>query len=131
MPYYLVNLVLNDKKQVSGIKENQNYNIEIVFRQLKNEAEKHYRANNIAFFNCVMISKQSECYKEWIRKKQYKKGMLEDFNTFVRFDLMSSDKNSPVSPDRRKEYDPNKQGWGELVQKQNEAREKEKQEESF
>ena len=118
----MINVTLNDKKQVSGIKENSNYNIEIVFRQFKNEAEKYYRANNIAFFNCVMISKQSEYFRDWIKKRQFKKGMLEDFNTFVQFDLSSDANNIKTSPDRRKEYDINKPNWGENIRKENEAK---------
>lgn len=77
MPYYHIRILLNDGKLIKGVKECENRNIDIVYRQYSMEADKHYRASHIKDFECFMISRQSKIYREWMEKRLIK---IDKFN---------------------------------------------------
>lgn len=52
-----------------GIKEHSSTMIEVVYNHFKNKAYAHYGESYIKGFDCVMISKQSDSYKEWMEKR--------------------------------------------------------------
>ena len=109
MPFYLISIQLYNGKEIKGIKEAVNYNIDIMFRQFSKDAVLYFKSNQIKKFDCVMISRQSEIYKAWIKKKQLKKGMLDNYTTFM--------EEGPTiiteSKDNRKNYDASVPKWSD------------------
>jgi hypothetical protein len=119
MPYYYITVSLYDGRVIKGVKENADIRIDIVYRIYLAESEKHFRASQIKEYECMMISRQSPIYKDWIKKKQFKKGMLGDAEN-NRIEL-ERNKNAPFTPvPRRKDQMASTQHWGENIKKQNE-----------
>ena len=78
MAYYLITVTLLNKPTVKGIKEHGSSMIEVVYNYFKNKAHAHFGHSYIKEFDCVMISKQSESYKNWMEKRKKKAGIKTD-----------------------------------------------------
>ncbi len=80
MPYYKITITLPNGQRVSGIKEEINPNIDNVYHMYETRAYSHYGNHEIKSFDCVMISKRSDDYKDYMQsllaKKEAKKWLL-------------------------------------------------------
>lgn len=72
MPFYKITIILRSGKMISGIKEEINTNIDNVYHIYENRANSHYGSYEIKSFDCVMISKRSKDYKEYLKNLQKK-----------------------------------------------------------
>jgi hypothetical protein len=69
VPYYLISITLPSGEKIKAIRVHESSNIDIVFRELEAKAHTHYMTNNLKFFDCCLISKQSPYFKAYMKKK--------------------------------------------------------------
>ncbi len=70
---YKITIQLKNGEVISGLRENNNLHIDPVFIEYFTKATQFYQFHNVAKFNCVMISRNSEEYQAYelqLKKKR-------------------------------------------------------------
>ena len=111
MPYYFITVLLHDGKLIKGLKENLDSRIDIVWRFYLAESQKHYR--QIKEYHCVMISKQSSIYIDWLEKRNKK---VED----RRFGDEETSKPFTGNLTRKEQFKDRQGDWGDTFKKSKE-----------
>ena len=72
MPYYLITVLLKDKKSYRSIRELKVNDIDHAWLLYKSQAEEHFGFGNIEDFDCVQVSEHSPELKAWLNRKKDK-----------------------------------------------------------
>jgi hypothetical protein len=73
MPFYQITITLKTGETITGIREHPNGHIDPVYMEYFIKANQHYHHENIVDFNCMMISRHCQLYRNYeagIRKPE-------------------------------------------------------------
>lgn len=94
MPHYRITVTTRDKTAI-GIRQHDNANIDVLYNYFYKKAVAAYGESNIKDFDCVIISRQSNDYIQWMKKKNKTTDDLEITNDQPISRIQSSRKQAP------------------------------------
>ncbi len=68
MTYYRITIYFKNGRKAQGIRQIDLRNIDVVLNMVQKKVNQHYRENYIDKVEVVMLAKQSEEVKKWLRK---------------------------------------------------------------